>query len=101
MSMKEDLLEKIADMEYEFFKNLKMFYEMSIENFNLINKQQQKLIEFFLQTQPDIYRNNLLKVYTEWLKNSEIALKDYKNMVIKGLDYMDDVYKKCTKKIKE
>ena len=85
----------------DFFKNLKMFYEMSIENFNLINKQQQKLIEFFLQTQPDIYRSNLLKVYKEWLKNSEIALNDYKNMVIKGLDYMDDVYKKCTKKVKE
>ena len=82
----------------DFFKNLKTFYELAIENFNIINKQQQKVIEFYLQTQPEIYRSNLLKVYNEWLKNSEIALNDYKNMVIKGIDYMNDIYEKISKK---
>ena len=79
------------------FKNLKSFYELAIENFNLINNQQQKMIEFFLQTQPDIYRENLMKIYKEWLKNSEIALNDYKNMVIKGLDYLEENYNKIAK----
>ncbi len=79
------------------FKNLKNFYELAIENFNLINNQQQNMVEFFLQTQPDIYRDNLMKAYKEWLKNSEIALNEYKNMVIKGLDYLEDNYNKMMK----
>jgi hypothetical protein len=86
-------------MSYEknIFKNLKSFYELAIENFNLINNQQQNMIEFFLQTQPDLYRDNLMKVYKEWLKNSEIALNEYKNMVIKGLDYLEENYNKISK----
>ncbi len=79
------------------FKNLKNFYELAIENFNLINNQQQNMVEFFLQTQPDIYRENLMKSYKEWLKNSEIALNEYKNMVIKGLDYLEDNYNRMMK----
>ena len=79
------------------FKNLRNFYELAIENFNLINNQQQNMVEFFLQTQPNIYRDNLMKLYKEWLKNSEIALNEYKNMVIKGLDYLEDNYNRMMK----
>ncbi len=89
-------------MNYDenFFKNVKNFYLLAIENFNLINKQQQNLVDFFLQTQPDIYKDNLKKTYNEWIKNSEIALKDYQSMVIKGLDYLDSVYNKLKTKSK-
>ena len=80
----------------DFFKNVKNFYSLAMENFNLINKQQQSLVDFFLQTQPDIYKDNLKKVYNEWVKNSELARKDYQEMVMKGLDYLDSVYNKLS-----
>ncbi|GEM_PF-2183622 len=83
-------------MNYDenFFKNIKLFYSLSMDNFNLINKQQLKFVEIFIQKQPEVYRENLLKVYKEWIKNSEMALSDYKNMVLKGLEYIDSVYQK-------
>ncbi len=83
-----------------FFNNIKNYYNLTLDNFNLINKQQEQMVEFFIKTQPDAYKDNLLKIYQEWTKNSEIALNDYKNMVLKGLDYIETSYKKAVDKQK-
>ncbi len=77
-----------------FFDSLKNFYLLMFENLNLLQSQQQRMIEFFLQTQPEAYRTHLLNIYKDWAKNSELAFENYKEMVVKGIDYMKDVYKK-------
>ncbi len=77
-----------------FFESLKNFYLLMFENLNLLQSQQQKMIEFFFQTQPQSYREHLMNVYRDWTKNSELAFENYKEMVIKGIDYMKEVYKK-------
>jgi len=84
-----------------FFHALKSFYKLTFENLNLMQTQQQKMIEFFLQTQPQSYREHLLKIYQEWIKNSQLAFDNYKDMVIKGIDYMEDVYKKSISTLKK
>ncbi len=84
-----------------FFESLKNFYLLMFENLNLLQSQQQKMIEFFFQTQPQSYRNHLMNVYKDWAKNSELAFNNYKEMVIKGIDYMKDVYKKSVPENKE
>ena len=80
-----------------FFESLKNFYLLTFENLKLLQAQQQKMVEFFFQTQPESYRNHLMNIYNDWAKNSEIAFNNYKEMVIKGIDYMKDVYKKSMK----
>ncbi len=78
-----------------FFMNRKSFYALSMDNFNLINRQELKFVELFIQEQPEKDRERLLKIYKEWIENSELALTDYENMVIKGLEYIDFVYQKA------
>ena len=84
-----------------FFESLKNFYILMFENLNLLQSQQQKMVEFFFQTQPQSYREHLMNIYRDWAKNSELAFNNYKEMVIKGIDYMKDVYKKAVPENKE
>ena len=84
-----------------FFESLKNFYLLMFENLNLLQSQQQKMVEFFFQTQPQSYREHLINIYRDWTKNSELAFNNYKEMVIKGIDYMKDVYKKSVPENKE
>ena len=84
-----------------FFESLKNFYLLMFENLNLLQSQQQKMVEFFFQTQPQSYREHLMNIYKDWAKNSELAFNNYKEMVIKGIDYMKDVYKKSVPENKE
>ena len=84
-----------------FFESLKNFYILMFENLSLLQSQQQKMVEFFFQTQPQSYRNHLMNIYKDWAKNSELAFNNYKEMVIKGIDYMKDVYKKSVPENKE
>ena len=87
-------------MEYDInlFKNLKSFYNITFDNLNLVIKQQNRLMEIFIESQPGIYKYTLMNIHQEWDKNCTKALNDYKDMIFKGLDYMDSF---CTTNIKK
>ena len=79
--MKQDL---------NLFNNLKNFYDITFQNMDIAIKQQNKLLETFIDSQPGIYKYTLLSLHKEWSKNCEKALNDYKDMLFKGLDYMSN-----------
>ncbi len=83
--------------DFNYFTMIKDLYKMSFDNFTMIFNQQKKLIESFMEAQPDIYKDNMKKLFDEWSKNVENSFNDYKGLVIKGLEYLEETYNKMTK----
>ncbi len=83
--------------DINYFSMVKDLYKISFDNFNLIFQQQKKIAEAFINAQPEIYRENLKKLFDEWSKNIENAFNDYKELVIKGLEYLEETYDKMVK----
>ena len=77
-----------------FFKNLKEVYSVSFENFKLVSQQQKKFIEFWITQQPEPLKETMQKAFNEWYENTDKAMNDFKDVVIKGIDYMEDMSKK-------
>ena len=88
-------------LNYNYFKNLKDFYSFVFDNFKLVSGQQKKLVETFIESQPEIFKDNFKKVYDEWIKNVDKAFNDYQDMVFKGLEYLENMYENATKKMKQ
>ena len=80
------------------FGNLKKFYEITFQNMDIVIKQQNNMIKSFIESQPGMYKFTLLSLHNEWAKNCEKTLNDYKDILFKGLDYMDNF---CTNKKEE
>ena len=76
------------------FENLKDVYNLAFENFKLLTEQQRTFVEMFLKNSQLPNSDAFLKLYKEWLGTTEKALDDFKDVVIKGLDYMADNLKK-------
>ena len=83
---------------FNYFKNLKEFYKFAFENFKFVSEQQKNIMNVFLDSQPEAYRENIRKVYDEWNKNAEKALQDYRDMVFKGLEYLETMYDNAVNK---
>ncbi len=73
-----------------FFKNLKDVYSVSFDNFKLVSEQQKKFIEFWLSQQPEPLKDTLKKAFEEWYANVDKAMNDCKDVVLKGIDYMEE-----------
>ena len=76
------------------FENLKDVYNLAFENFKLLTEQQRTFVEMFLKNSQLPNSDAFLKLYKEWLGTTEKALDDFKDVVLKGLDYMADNLKK-------
>ena len=76
------------------FENLKSVYNLAFENFKILTEQQRTFVEMFLKNSQVPNSDAFLKLYKEWLETTEKALDDFKDVVIKGLDYMSDNFKK-------
>ena len=76
-----------------FFKNLKDVYSVSFENFHLVSQQQKKFVEFWLSQQQSPFKEELQKAFDEWYVNVDKAMNDFKDIVLKGLDYMQETIK--------
>jgi predicted ATP-dependent endonuclease of OLD family len=77
-----------------FFKNLKDVYSVSFENFKLVSQQQKKFVEFWLAQQPEPFKTNMKKAFDEWCSNIDKSMNDFKDVVFKGIDYMEEAIKK-------
>jgi len=83
---------------FNYFTMVKDLYKMSFDNFLMIFQQQKRLAESFIEAQPESVRENLKKLFDEWSRNIENAFNDYKDMVIKGIEYLEETYDKMVKK---
>lgn len=81
-------------MKENVFEGLKSVYSLAFENFKIVTEQQKNFVEMFLKNSQLPNSEALLKLYSEWLATTEKALDDFKDVVIKGLDYMSDNLKK-------
>jgi hypothetical protein len=84
-------------MDKNVFEGLKSVYGLAFENFKIVTEQQKNFVEMFLKNSQLPNSDAILKLYTEWLATTEKALDDFKDVVLKGLDYMSDNFKKTVK----
>ncbi len=84
-------------MSENVFEGLKNVYGLAFENFKIVTEQQKNFVEMFLKNSQLPNSDLMLKLYSEWLATTEKALDDFKDVVLKGLDYMSDTLKKNSK----
>ncbi len=84
-------------MKENVFEGLKNVYSLAFENFKIVTEQQKNFVELFLKNSQLPNADAMLKLYSEWLATTEKALDDFKDVVLKGLDYMSDNLNKSTK----
>ena len=84
-------------MKENVFEGLKNVYSLAFENFKIVTEQQKNFVELFLKNSQLPNADAMLKLYSEWLATTEKALDDFKDVVLKGLDYMSENLNKSTK----
>lgn len=68
-------------------------FENALKNFELFQKQNEKTVSLFLEQMKQ--ENKKLKAnFTEWIETTNKAFDDYRDIIIKGLDYLSDYLEK-------
>jgi hypothetical protein len=62
-------------------------FETAFSNLETIQNQSETLLQLFM-TQPNLDNPKLEKNCNEWVSDSRKALSDYRQLVLKGLDYL-------------
>jgi len=84
-------------MESEnIFSTTKEYFEAAFNNYEHFQKQNKKVLALFAE-QLKKGNTNLDKLVTEWQVGTEKAFKDYRELFLKGLDYLAGILEKNTK----
>lgn len=71
------------------FTTTKGNLETALRNYEVFLKENEKMVTLYLDQLKQ--ENNKLHIYyKEWVENSNKAFDDYRDMIIKGLDYLSN-----------
>jgi hypothetical protein len=77
-------------MEKEnLFAMSRQYFESAFSNLETFQHQNEKFLQLSID-QPDHENLKLKKNYTEWVLDTRKALSDYRELLLKGLDYLAD-----------
>lgn len=79
------------------FVMAKGYHTIALKNFELLQKQNQKMMALFLK-EMETENKKLDMDYNEWLADTQKALKDYQELMLTGLDYLSDCLEKSNRK---
>jgi len=79
------------------FSTTKENFETAFNNYEHFQEQNKKLLSLFTE-QLKKGNTNLDKLVTEWQVGTEKAFKDYRELFLKGLDYLAGILEKNAKK---
>ncbi len=79
------------------FVNLKNVYELAFENFKMLTEQQKNIFEVMLKNSKVPNSDYMMSVYNEWVTSTEKGLDMFKDVVLKGLDNLNEVFTKNMK----
>ena len=74
----------------------KEYFETAFNNFENFLKQNEKLFEIFME-QHEKRNQRLDKLYAEWQADTKKAFQDYRELFLKGIDYLSGILEKNTK----
>ncbi|MBW1646147.1 MAG: hypothetical protein JRJ56_07465 [Deltaproteobacteria bacterium] len=77
----------------EIFLLTKSYYKTALDNFELYQKNSEKMLKIFLDQYGDL-NSDFMKNYEEWMANSHKAFDDYRKLILDGLDYLADTFDK-------
>ena len=87
------ITEEIIMLNKDIFSMTKAYYETALDNFELYQKNSEKMMRIFMDQHGDM-NNDFMKHYDEWIASSQKGFNDYRKLVLDGLDYLADTFEK-------
>ncbi|MBW2368911.1 MAG: hypothetical protein JRH15_13605 [Deltaproteobacteria bacterium] len=78
------------------FSTTRDHFETAFNNYEHFQKQNEKMFEIFVE-QLEKGNQSLDKLYSEWQADTNKAFQDYRELFLKGLDYLAGILEKHTK----
>ena len=84
---------EIIMLNKDIFSMTKAYYETALDNFELYQKNSEKMMRIFMDQHGDM-NNDFMKHYDEWIASSQKGFNDYRKLVLDGLDFLADTFEK-------
>ena len=77
----------------DMFSMTKTYYETALNNFELYQKNSEKMLKIFMDQHSDT-NSDFMKHFDEWTASSQKAFNDYRKLILDGLDFLTDIFGK-------